>query len=665
MVEPKLTEIFQTLLDVSEHHAVRKVAEADLSVDEDSPQTISSLTTKQGLITLAGISSSSADQKAGTNEHLRIFNIEFPPRKRARKDDGGDEAVPLAKQARLTPVGKSQLFKPNPSTFRNPRTYQRLMRLSPVKSRDVASKRIGAIGTADAAQNEIVLFDATMFIPNASSVLQRLTLDSEAEDLDLFEDAPASFALAYCTNYTVHLYRLSCDFDRKSSTPIDKTPLLLHSITPKPGTAAPKIRCLRWISPSHLILLQNTLNSAPELLILHLDPANGASRIIQRKPLPRSLGMGVRLAICPLDADPASGLRQIVVAVAGQNKSIHIYTTNHDPSLPSDTDRVSPLTTFSVLDTSAQHPQSISKLAFSNFFPPKQAPDNPSSVASETQYIQLASVSVGWTVSVETFALTSTPTRPALTSSDPISNEKAQATNRPSVRWVLSSASGEFIKSWAGVMTAGVVVLAVAMLIQAYLSASGAESAGGRAGGIKSLTRAPPLSGFLSRAQEFAGAATGSAASATISEVNVASGVLEDVTATVSSAAAEASMRTRHQLSNLRDLLHLHKHDLLPLNPYAAPSKAILLNAPATDAEKATPAISAEVHHDGQSVEELRRKGAKRFEELSVREKERWMHRLQEAGQWSEAEGVKVLKGVLFSQWAEVVGGALRDAALG
>ena len=201
-----------------------QVAEADLSVEEDSPQTLCSLTTKQGLITLAGISSSSADQKAQKNEHLRSFDVEFPPRKRAKREAEANDNVPEAKAARITPAGKSQLFRPNPSSFRNPRTYQRLMRLSPVKSRDVAAKRIGAIGTADAAQNEIVLFDATTFIPRPSSVLQRLELGTEAEDLDLFEYSQGSFGLVYCTNYNVYLYRLNCDFARKSSTPSNGSP---------------------------------------------------------------------------------------------------------------------------------------------------------------------------------------------------------------------------------------------------------------------------------------------------------------------------------------------------------------------------------------------------------------------------------------------------------
>lgn len=222
------------------------------------------------------------------------------------------------------------------------------------------------------------------------------------------------------------------------------------------------------------------------------------------------------------------------------------------------------------------------------------------------------------------------------------------------------------MKSWAGVATAGVVVLAIAIMIQAYLSASASEAlnSGAGAGGIKPLTRAAPLSGFMSSVQDYAGRATSSAASAANSQVGAASEVLDDVTATVSSAAAEASMRSSHQLHRLRDLLDLHKHDLLPSNPYAVPSKAILLNAPGAD-ESTKEAISAEVHHDAETVEELKRKGAKAFEDLSKVERERWVHRLKEAGQWSEAEGVKVLKGVLFSQWAEVVGGAIRDAALG
>lgn len=629
---------------MSGHDAVKEVAEVDLSVEEDSPQTLSSLTTERGLITYAGISSSSTDQKAGRNDHLRSFDVEFPPRKRAKIDSSIETTDNAAKAGRIISAAKSQLFHPPPSTFRNPRTYQRLMRLSPVKSRKVAAKRIGAIGTADAAQNEIVLFDATTFKPNEASILSRLNLDSEAEDLDLFEYEEGSFGLAYCTNYEVYLYPVTCDFSNKSSSPTVKEPILIHTVPKPPGSKPrPKIRCLRWLTFTHLILLQNTQPAGrPELLILRIDPTSASSKIIRTHPLPKSLPIGIRLATCPLDADPASGEHQIVLAVAGQNKTIHILTLNHTPQHPDPAQRISALQSFNVLDTSSQHPQSISKIAFSNFFPPRQPMNSPRSVAGDTMYIQLCSVSVGWTVSVETLALTSKPTAPSLTAEDPVARK---ASTRPSVRWVLSTRHAEFVRSWFGVFVAAFGVLVLSILAQQFLAGQREREAG-----------LEPVRGLLGR---FGGMVKGAGAGGAGAVAGGSDGA-GGVTATVSAEAARASV-SEHSLHGLRDLLHLHRHHMRPGSD-APPAKAVLLHAPGGDNPYAPVEASAEVHH---SPEELRKQGAKSFEELSERERERWKERLRKAGQWSEGEGAKVLKGVLFAEWAHVVGGAVRDAALG
>lgn len=49
----------------------------------------------------------------------------------------------------------------------------------------------------------------------------------------------------------------------------------------------------------------------------------------------------------------------------------------------------------------------------------------------------------------------------------------------------------------------------------------------------------------------------------------------------------------------------------------------------------------------------------KRFEELSHKEKEIWMERLQKAGVWAKEEGEAVLKGVFFGGAAQLVGQAV------
>ncbi|KAK6405468.1 hypothetical protein LTR95_018760, partial [Oleoguttula sp. CCFEE 5521] len=75
------------VLDVSNRANIATAIEVDLSRDEDSVQSLASLATKDGLITFAGVNSSQAEQNAGKNEHLRSFEIKYPPRKKQKTED--------------------------------------------------------------------------------------------------------------------------------------------------------------------------------------------------------------------------------------------------------------------------------------------------------------------------------------------------------------------------------------------------------------------------------------------------------------------------------------------------------------------------------------------------------------------------------------------------
>ena len=66
--------------------------------------------------------------------------------------------------------------------------------------------------------------------------------------------------------------------------------------------------------------------------------------------------------------------------------------------------------------------------------------------------------------------------------------------------------------------------------------------------------------------------------------------------------------------------------------------------------------LSTSLHSD------IDKKGARPWEDLLDHEKEIWKKRLVDAGEWSVSEGESVLKGVLFSQVAGAVGGAVRGA---
>jgi hypothetical protein len=64
--------------------------------------------------------------------------------------------------------------------------------------------------------------------------------------------------------------------------------------------------------------------------------------------------------------------------------------------------------------------------------------------------------------------------------------------------------------------------------------------------------------------------------------------------------------------------------------------------------------LSTEVRHD---VEVVQEETLRRWEDLHEHEKEKWKRKLSEAGHWTSSQGENVLKGVLFSELAGIVGG--------
>jgi hypothetical protein len=103
---------------------------------------------------------------------------------------------------------------------------------------------------------------------------------------------------------------------------------------------------------------------------------------------------------------------------------------------------------------------------------------------------------------------------------------------------------------------------------------------------------------------------------------------------------AEATQR-------IRDLLHLHRQ----AEHEDAPEKALVIHH---DPETGS-SLSAEVH-DGPDDVVKRHTEAKKWEELSHEERQRWRDKLVDAGMWAVEEGETILKGIFFSQAGALVG---------
>ena len=591
------------MLDVSDRSTISTVANIDLPRDQDSVQSLSSLATADGLITLAGINASQENQNAGKNDHFRSFEIKYPPRKKQKTNE---------EQGQVTPLGKTSLFTPTPSA--KSETYQRLLRLSPALKRANGSKRIGAIATGLAKKAELVVFNATTSTPGSDDVIARITPDGGAEvaDLDIATSGVNEFSLAYCTDYDLHEQTYQYDFTKKQVQKMPKGPRRIHQM-PAPDVSEspasrPKFRGLRFLDPQNVVaLLNKPSRKGAELRVYHLYPTGPATMTLQMT-LPSHIKQAVSLDVCVLDADKM-GNRQVVVAVAGQDISIVLYTINYKRS----TDTFSRFRTLQTFKN--VHPQQMTKLCLSPFHSPVRAPNPDESSGSEEktqtsvpahpgpQYIRLASVSYGNTVVVDTFPLS--PLEPS---------------NKDS-RYVLSSPSDERFQKAAYIYFAFALPLLLAYLVH-YLMYPDVSA-------ITTVLNKLPV-GVRHYLPNGKPGATAVQSFGNKVHSTAASIVANDIPTAVPGK------------QTLQDLLSV---------PGSEKNALVVRHDPANTG------VAVDVHPDKKAVP-AEHAEAKHWDDLSDAHKAEWREKLISAGIWAEHEGEKVLKGVLFSTYAGLVGQA-------
>lgn len=625
--------LIKNLLDITSRDRVHSVAELDLPRDQDSVQSLASLATQYGLITFAGINSSSSELRNGKNQHLRTFDVRYPPKKKARTDSGNEDRHG---SGRIVCTGRNSLFSP-PTGEERDVPYQRLLKLSPVKTRDAPTRRIGAAATGFAERNEIVLFDATTPSPSSNSLLTRIIPDegAEAVDMDIQENSKeGAFQLAFCTDHAVYVYSFNYDFSKKKFKPLFDKPSRM--LTSDKG----RYRAIRWLSDKHLVLLKNLPagKEGAELVTIYIDDPSDAAIVTETTSLPRAMKAGMGMDATLLDADPATGRRQIIVAVAGKDASIRIYTLDFNPALSDARHHVSPPRLY---ETARDvHAQGISNVLLSPFFPPTQPANSPKSVASGSSYLQLASTSLDGTVIVDTLALTSTPTSPSRTS------QVAGKKKIPAVRWVLSHSWTEMLRSqWVrGAMAVFFAFFAIFLQYRMFAGKSGA-AVGDATAPIGKLDTYPSAM----EGQEMPPAGWANLPHEVKEKVEVAE---EGAVAMSGDDAAMGGARSKRLVDLVKDRVH-HADG-------AEPALKPVVVRPHEGGDVGDVAVTL---HELHEEDVLRGEhGARKFDELSGEERERWKDRLVRAGRWSVEEGEVVLKGILFSEMAGVVGGAVRDA---
>ena len=391
------------------------------------------------LVAFAGINSSQEEQKTKDNEHLRSFKIDHLPEKtlengdvlsekRTKKDDKA-KAKPTA-----TALSRVSLFKPEKTQpNKEKETYQRILRLSPWQGH--GTRRVAAIATGFAPQGEIVLFNVDSSTPGPSDIIDRITVGKpgdkmEAEDVDVTL-TPKVYKLAYTDGDSLYMSMVS--------------PVKVQNVytAPKTKNNKHKIRALRFLSQDYIVVLQNTADrTGCELLLMkHKTPTE--AEVIRRQKLPASAKVGLSLDVCPLNEFP-TGARQYVIAVSGGDHSISIYTLDFLAEKG-----FGKFKSYATLRD--VHPFSMTRLVFSRFIPPPA----PTSADTPTQYIKLASVSVGNTAVVHTLPLAPTP-----------------ASSKPP-RYVLATEKSELWTTFFSSFMALVVVGIGAFLLQAFTEIRG------------------------------------------------------------------------------------------------------------------------------------------------------------------------------------------------
>ncbi|EEQ33951.1 hypothetical protein McanMca71_002856 [Microsporum canis] len=586
-----------SLLDTSRREVISEVVEIELSREEDSVTSLGVLQcSNNDVVALAGINSSQAEQKRENNKHLRSFEITYPSRRKptinlSNGDPGGNDATTSEPKTRA--LSQVSLFRPQASKTAEGEAYQRVLRLSPWKGED--SRRIGAIATGLAPRGELVLFEADVQSVAMPNVLGRVMLGAqeEVEDVDIIDTSEdGTFKLAYTDGQEVYLSNVS--ISSKSNLQVNS----IYKIAG--GRKSSKIRALRFITPSTLLLLQNYHGrTGCELLVISLSNHVSKWTVSRRRRLHRSMKIGLGLDICRL-SQSLSGENQCIIAVSGSDMSIEVLTL--ESALKGQVGKLQHYTTFTDV-----HPFSMTKIAFSTFI----SPTLPVTSEVRPQFVKLASVSVGNTVIVHTFPLSPYPT----TSKHP--------------RYVLvNPGPSELANTIFSSLVAIFVVALGAFFLQAFTEIRGGVPP--TLGATNWLS--PRLREMLARPYMFENGHP---------NIHPATHSLKDI----------PQVKTTSQpLQELISSLSQSREGADPASEQ--PREAIVVH----DLGSEISAQSTVLPDRGEKGHGIDYSETKKWEDLSEEQRRIWKKKLADAGHWALDEGEVLLRGVLFGELAGFVG---------
>jgi hypothetical protein len=561
-------------------------------------------------IALAGINSSVAEQKRNNNQHLRSFKIDYP---RASADDAQPLKFAVTDQEgseKTAPLSRASLFRTK-GLESGADTYQRVLRLSPW--RDVESTRVGAIATGFAPSGEIVFFNATP-APNEADGIGRIRLGSgeEAEDVDITDLDDGKFRAAYTNGVDV----FTCQVSSGSKSSVAPDVSCVYSVPlPAKGKAKPKLRTLRFLSPTTLLLLQNAPDRGGcELLLLRLPKSGDTTpgKVTSRKRLHGSMRIGLGLDVCNLGAN-LEGQQQSIIAVSGSDLSIEVLTVDSDPRKGGGYGKLRPYTTLRDV-----HPFSMTKICFSTFLPPA----HPVTAQVGPQAVKLASVSMGNTVVVHTLPLAPFP---------PPSKTPRYVLSQPG----RSDAWDTFYFGFVALCS----LLLTCVLLQAFAE-------------VRGLT--PP---FLGSADWLPPHVRDAVARPYMFEPFHRTHHLDDILPdpTQQQTPDSEPEHSTQPFHSLRDLLLAHR-DAGTIALTSDSESDVTSNRPSVIVRNTGPNADSVLVETADAASPEIRAQTVPWEELGEEQRAAWMQRLVDTGHWTVEESESILQGVLFGEYAGFVG---------
>ena len=490
------------------------------------------------------------------------------------------------------------------------------------------------MATGLAPEGEVVAFAAESSRPSAGDVRARFNLGEkvEAADVDILalelsEKKPKDeFRVAYCTDYDTYLADINYTGNEKAQLDPQCIFGTGHPDTFASSPARPKFRFIRFLTPTLLLVVQNLpKGSGSELLLLEISGI-----VILRKRLHKKIRNATAFAISAFPLSDDGDEIQHAIAVAGADLSVTVLTLDHPSSSP-----YGKLSFQRHVFLPTVQPLSITSLSLSTH-------TNPKTPWSKTppQYLKLASTSISNTVILHTFPLTAQPLPPP----DDIPVFYSLSQSRKTKNKLFS-------ENVFSVFVAIIAIGIAALFLQAFTEIrGGAPEYLGAKGWLPAS-----LHDRIARPYMFEDGVSKAWSRSIESEVQTASSYVSVATEAIASAAPGSGSGTGS--SSLRDLL-AQRNSGTDTSDETADLDIIIRHSASSSSLDTVPesGVSIEKRPAQQMVEG---ETVKKWEDLEHHEREGWKRKLIEAGEWTLDEGETILKGVLFSGLAGVVGGAV------